>query len=103
MCPVFRLGPSVFQWPSWLVGEGGSTLFDKLLLGLEMFCFAHSFIRLSSQPLPSAQCQVQSLLSLSHGLIFQELGVWWGSGQCEERQRLFYCSGRGTHLALLAM
>lgn len=83
---------------------------DKLRLILEMFYFAHSFIRSSNRHLLSAQCLVQRWvrgiqcrLAHGHGLIFQELGVWWGSGQCEGRRRLFYCIGKGTHLVLLAI
>lgn len=61
---------------------------EELPLGLEMFYFAHSFIRVSEGHLLSAQCLGQRWVrGIPCLLIFQELGVWWGSGQCEERPR----------------
>lgn len=44
--------------------------------------------------------RIEGLVTQSCGLAFQELTVWWGDRYREEREKLFYCSGRGTHLVL---
>lgn len=49
------------------------------------------------------QCQVwgtPGVVTQSPGVTFQEFAVWWGSRQCEERQKAFRCVGNGTHLVL---
>lgn len=78
--------------PTWLRDD----LFGTFTSSLTEPAFVKHSLYLGQCSIWRMQCPVTQ----NRGVTFQELAVWWGSRQCEERQKLFCCTGKGTHLVL---